>query len=427
MKYGKILLASAISFTIHSLEGIPEWNFLSYMQADNNLCEFAAGNIDGMKAVGSTRDLNILVQMDVPQDRITHRLRLLQGGKENDDSDPDHEMGYHPEEEILTSIQDWVYKKYPAKRLCLNLWNHGGGAVDQEATRSLIIKHNKSHRIGLFARTAEKNHATRGILFDDSQGTFLSTADLGDACAKITDIIGHKIDILGMDACLMAMIEDAYEFHGSVDCLVASEQTIPGTGWPYQNILQTLADTPKMTNKAFAASIVDAYAECYTKKETTDFTLSAIDVTRIAHATDAFNIFLDAIRAAFKVNPSGTASFFNTARKNTLVIDRDFAYVDLVDFYEKIIAQISRQSKFLCIPKRMTPAVAAVKDAAENAKAAALSAIIHAAAGAAYSGRAHGMSIYFPSNGRIEKLYRTTNFAKDTGWPEVLEAMSHRR
>lgn len=427
MKYGKLLLLTVINLALHRVICLPEWNFVSYMQADNNLCEYARGNVELMKTVGSSPDVNVLVQMDVPEDQITHRMRIQSKKENDDDSDPDHEMGYHPEEEILIAIKDWVYTKYPAKRLFLNLWNHGGGAVDEEATRKGSTTKNNSTRIGLFARKNEAKES-RGILFDDSQGTYLSTPDLGDTCAKIADFIGHKIDILGMDACLMAMIEDAYEFHGSVDHMVASEQTIPGTGWPYDAILSTLASKPTMSNQDFASSIVDAYAALYTKNKTDNFTLSAINVNLIEPAVAAFKDFADAVRAGLAANPRKTASDFKIARQKTLVIDYDFWYVDLVDFYDNIITQFTPAAGYFSLFNKPSATAKAIIAAATKAKDTALAAITHSAAGPQYKGKACGMSIYFPpirhfQPVKIEPLYKNTLFARETSWPELLETI----
>ena len=49
--------------------------------------------------------------------------------------------------------------------------------------------------------------------------------------------IGHKVDVVGADACLMAMIEVAGELASSTDFFVASQDLEPGDGWPYDELL----------------------------------------------------------------------------------------------------------------------------------------------------------------------------------------------
>lgn len=41
---------------------------------------------------------------------------------------------------------------------------------------------------------------------------------------------GERIDLLGFDACLMGMMEVAYELQDHTDIMVFSEETIPGGG-----------------------------------------------------------------------------------------------------------------------------------------------------------------------------------------------------
>ena len=51
---------------------------------------------------------------------------------------------------------------------------------------------------------------------------------LSYALSQIKDVLGQKIDLVGMDACLMAMVEVAYEIKDYVNILVASQETEPG-------------------------------------------------------------------------------------------------------------------------------------------------------------------------------------------------------
>ncbi len=49
---------------------------------------------------------------------------------------------------------------------------------------------------------------------------------------------GHRnLDILGMDACYMAMGEVAYQVRESVDILIGAEGLEAEFGWPYRRIL----------------------------------------------------------------------------------------------------------------------------------------------------------------------------------------------
>jgi hypothetical protein len=64
----------------------------------------------------------------------------------------------------------------------------------------------------------------RAILFDDGTGHSLDTLELARVTNTITESIQQPLDFLGMDACLMANLEVAYEVRKTVRYLVASEE-----------------------------------------------------------------------------------------------------------------------------------------------------------------------------------------------------------
>jgi hypothetical protein len=72
---------------------------------------------------------------------------------------------------------------------------------------------------------------------------------------------GGKIDILGLDSCLMSMAELAYEVKDRVHFLVGSEGYVQNTGWPYHRIIESLRDNP--SPETLAKRIVCKYAQFY--------------------------------------------------------------------------------------------------------------------------------------------------------------------
>ena len=78
-----------------------------------------------------------------------------------------------------------------------------------------------------------------------------------------------KIDILGMDACYMAMGEIAYEIRNSVDILVGAEGLEAEFGWPYGRILAVARayhaanSDQSMEPETLADTIVQAYVNNY--------------------------------------------------------------------------------------------------------------------------------------------------------------------
>src|SRR4051794_10768774 len=65
----------------YASEGLKEWTFLVYLNGHNNLDSFGALNINQMEQVGSSQDLNVLVQWASESNSNTKRLLVK---KDND-------------------------------------------------------------------------------------------------------------------------------------------------------------------------------------------------------------------------------------------------------------------------------------------------------------------------------------------------------
>jgi len=88
-----------------------------------------------------------------------------------------------------------------------------------------------------------------------------------------------QVDILAMDACLMQMAEVAFEVKDYTDIVVASQETEPGDGYPYNAILKKMSKMTKKSNEEIAKNIVTQYEKYYSKNETV--TQSALKTSRL--------------------------------------------------------------------------------------------------------------------------------------------------
>ena len=59
---------------------------------------------------------------------------------------------------------------------------------------------------------------------------FLDNAELKRALAEAQALAGKRIDLLGMDACLMSMFEVAYQVKDQASYLVGSQEVEPMAG-----------------------------------------------------------------------------------------------------------------------------------------------------------------------------------------------------
>src|SRR5581483_10130123 len=120
----------------------------------------------------------------------------------------------------------------------------------------------------------------RGIAYNDGSGDCLDNRELKQVVAHAHRALGRPLDVVGMDACLMTMLEVAYQLRDHARILVGSEEPEPGAGWPYVTILGDLVARAAMTPAELGAAVVRRYAEFY-GPDGPDVTQSAIDLGKL--------------------------------------------------------------------------------------------------------------------------------------------------
>ncbi len=423
------------------------WTILTYIQADNDLAPFANYNISDMElalAQGvkfnqetdkttQQNPLNILVQWDQPRNNKTWRYKITPTGRIEDESVA-QEMGVNPTQEIVDAMK-WVKRKYPAKHYGLILWNHGSGVEDYRLKFPQLPKSIQT-RIGhpWLAAPGILN-GNRGILYDDSQETCLTNQGLSTALAQVKQILGKNLSILGMDACLMAMVEIVYQIKGYVDILVASEETEPGYGWSYSGFMAPLAESPAtFTPTLLAQGIVYAYGNFYAKEDP-DHTQSAILVKKIADLKKHIDQVVSQIKLCKKYMSSDIKDKVLKARRATQTFAVD-SYIDLYSFYTELIKQCAKTApksakildKIKSTSKKTNTRYAKELKNLSTLLSSGLSKIRQiVVANVAGNGvpNAHGISIYYPntrySTSAIHNSYVKTQFAKESKWLDFIK------
>ena len=137
-------------------------------------------------------------------------------------------------EQTLENFLKWVKARYTAsKGYILQFSDHGGGP------RSVrYLKTDDGHIIKL------NDESRRALCWDESSSNnFLSTKDVATALKNAGYGESNKIDMILMDVCLGASIEDAYEFSPYAKYLAASPNTIPGTGMDYTDFIKSFSSS----------------------------------------------------------------------------------------------------------------------------------------------------------------------------------------
>ena len=151
--------------------------------------------------------------------------------------------------DTLTNFIQYGRKNFPANRMCLIFWDHGGGSVS-------------------------------GFGYDEKVGHNQSMTLAGiNSALKKADV---KFDFIGFDACLMATVENGIMLSQYADYMIASEETEPGVGWYYTNWLNNLNKNTSMPTIQIGKQIADDFVEvCNRQCRGQATTLSVVDLAEL--------------------------------------------------------------------------------------------------------------------------------------------------
>ena len=157
--------------------------------------------------------------------------------------------------QTLINFLNWVNERYEAEKVILQFSNHGGGP------RSAPI----------YAKTEDgfsikiDNSGRRALCWDESSsltgGSFLKTSDVSDALAAAGYGEDNKLDMILMDVCLGASVEDSYQFKDYANYLVASPNTVPGMGMDYVSMMESFKSGS--TIKSIGEQLIKDYRAYY--------------------------------------------------------------------------------------------------------------------------------------------------------------------
>ena len=405
-----------------------DWTFLVYMAGDNNLEGAGIDDITEMEQAGGSNDnVNVVVQFDRirgydPSNEnwsTTKRFYITHG------SSPDKIESIELEDlretncgdpKVLETFLIWGVMNFPAKHYAIILWNHGMGWKDDDIyrlaakripkfrnpfrkpSRTTIINFRRDHaRRALFEKSILGSLVveTRGIAYDDTNRDFIDNLELEKVLSKVRDKINRKIDILGMDACLMAMIEVVYQCKDYVDYIVASEETEPEDGWPYEQIINVLNSNPKMAPEKFSKAIVKEYIKSYPNRK--DTTQSSIHTANLENLVNVVSELATSLTNNIDQYEDNLQTIITEVKSY-----HDWEYVDLKDFASRVknhIPEVANKAKTV---------IELIDEAVVEC-----------------GGNGAGLSIYLPFTG-CSKLYHGLDWAKETKWDEFIIAYDQR-
>ncbi|MBO9323913.1 MAG: hypothetical protein J7463_00260 [Roseiflexus sp.] len=314
------------------------WTFMLYLAGDNNLYTHLQRAVRHLEAQPANPNVTIVVLFDSDRSGDSWRFVVQPGGNYTLNVNRWHLGEVNTgDPQTLRDFILWARATYPAQHYYLSIANHGLG--------------------------------TQGIAYDDTnrdpttnRKDFLSPAELRAALRTATNDGQRKIDVLHYDACLMALLEHAYQVKDYADYLVASQNL----GWsvfayaaylpaqlsgaadtadpaaPYAFADLATSVTASTTPRQLALRVVDTYFTHPALVNRYPRTISALDLSKanaVRQATDAFaaalraNLANESVRNAVR-NARSAAQKFDS-REFYRITDDD-EYLDLYHLAQKV-------------------------------------------------------------------------------------------
>ncbi|MHB9023529.1 MAG: clostripain-related cysteine peptidase [Armatimonadota bacterium] len=336
-----------------------KWTIMVFLNADNDLETFGIQDVNEMEQAPENEQVAVLVQFDRSPGYDTSNgnwsgcKRLLVRHDTNTatiNSTVLEDMGAVDMgvPSALSNFIAWGMQLYPAEHYMVVVWDHGSG----------------------WRASSVVTGFTRGISYDYSTGNYLNTPELAVGLTAPA-----PLDIVSMDACLMQMLEIGYQIRNQCRYVVASEEDVPGEGYPYQTWLSDLAANPEMTPATFANTMASRTINYYSGSMSY-LTHSVVDTAQLDEVAGALDSFAGAMIAVAGQYPAGFATARGAAESYA-----DYDFKDLIHYANQVKANVGN---------------AAVQTAANNLITAVQNAVVNNYAGPAHP-NSRGLSIYVPT------------------------------
>jgi hypothetical protein len=397
-------------------EKMANWTFMVYLDADNNLEGAGIEDLNEMEMAGSTDNVNIIVQFDRHLEYDTSngdwttakRFRVLEDSQNKEIvSEELMDIGEvnMGDPAVLFNFTKWTIDNYPARHYALVLWNHGGSFW--------------------------------GVAWDeDTNGSeehdMISMPDLKEGLASTEAYLGHNLDLIGFDACLMANVAVLHQLRNHVNVAVGSGYVEPGEGWPYEKILPELVKSPYMLPSDLGSIIADKYVESYSDRQgdpddSFAITMAAFDMKKFVRLSEKLSLMGMMLSMRTGMNPVRGGHYFQIqqARSDTNSYDMipgdmpgnqipvdptGYCMYDVIDLMDNLETWLPRDTELVTMAGE-------VRDTARE------TIIRNRATGyqEAVKG-ANGLTVYFPSGKDTvySEVYSETDFAIECYWDDFL-------
>lgn len=295
------------------------WTAILYIDGDNNLCNAYPRLIERMEnelgaKIGPGGFLNVVALIDHDPrycEGKSNAIRyVIQPNAAYTDGVNRWDMGEinMGDPKTLEDFATWAMQNYPADHYYMSIDDHGGGIT--------------------------------GIAWDDTNGhDQLTTAELHGALQTITQNGQQKIDLFAYEACLMGMVENAYDISPFTEYIFF----FPTISWTNNASYPSYFGDSRFTANTDGATLGDIVFDVYYGAVTQPYVVSLVESNQLDSVETALNTWAGALRNQLGDNKAAITSARSAAQKvdanNDDLANDDDAYVDLWDVADKIATE----------------------------------------------------------------------------------------
>lgn len=224
----------------------------------------ATSDLEEMMQIGSTDDVNIIVQTggtknweteEIDADSI-QRWYIEDGNMVELKNISNKNIG---DADVTSDFIVWGVESYPADKYAFFFWNHGAGPIG-------------------------------GYGYDENYEDSLYFMENVDAFENAYAKTKINFELVGYDCCLMGSLEYAKLMSNYSNYFIASEELEPGHGWNYIGLFESVTKNPSITGDEWGKDIVDSFfAQAEDQRTATESTLSVLDLANVDALLSAFD------------------------------------------------------------------------------------------------------------------------------------------
>jgi hypothetical protein len=358
-----------------------QWTIMAYLCGNGDLEQESEQKLADLEKVGSDDTIAFVAQIG-RMSKLSENERLYinnPSGSSGKGSTVVEELGKTnmASPETLTDFITWGMEKYPAENYAVVLFGHGAGF--------------------------------EGAMHDDLFYDSLEINELEKALNDAAEQSGKKIDVFGMNSCLMSGAETVYASKDAVKYFLSSQEVAEAGNWNYEKMAEGLKRETNgdglTTDEAFEIMIES-------HDENTLMTASVIDCSKIDDLAEKMGAFAEKL-----VNTDTDKKIIQeTFRKAQSYSTPQYAPKDQLRDIVSLTECINKNNEI--DDEELKKTARSLGDFVKDEVV-----ILNKFREGIGLDDSHGLSVYAPADEADFHLfgYKKISFVKDTGWDKVIK------